>query len=307
MAASPTDENNRVRQARVHQFIEAGESVVVDANFVPVAAVPAAAAGPATAAGAAGNGSGASRETSRQKHSKSPSVSQSSPSTSRTHVPPDPTRDVQLRFEKQAVTVGSANSGAGGIARAVVKPSSLAHQLSMARGGLDDSNFPRAASMAIHKYTVFLPHEEGSMVQIAMQPTGTAHELVREALRAAKEENGGDELPSGLIEDPYSYRVHVAEEDGEVDTDFPVLDLRVNVASLGVESFVLRDRVDAAGEPNRTVRAVSVVKEGPGEDHSRSQRGQSAAFNTLETEGDDAVRRQAQEQQACCGGKCVIQ
>ena len=98
-----------------------------------------------------------------------------------------------------------------------------------------------------------------------------------EALRAAKEENGSDELPSGLIEDPYSYRVFVAEEDGEVDTDFPMLDLRVG-------SFVLRDRVDAAGEPNRSARAVSVVKEGPGEDYSRSQRGGSEEFSTLKTQ-----------------------
>jgi len=281
----------RARQDRVHKFIEGGESVIIDANFVPVAAVPTTA-----------NGVEHTGRPHTGGHHKSPSHSDSRRSMSTQGTAPQDiardTRAVQLQFEKQAIPASLAHSAPG--VRAVVKPSSLAQQLSVARGTLDD-NFPRGASMAIHKYTVYLPHEEGAMVQIAMQPTGTAHELVREALRAAKEENGGDELPSGLIEDPYSYRVFVAEEDGEVDTDFPVLDLRVQVASLGVESFVLRDRVDAAGEPNRSARAVSVVKEGPGEDHSRSQRGGSQAFSTLETEDS-----RKEEPVACCGG-CAVQ
>jgi hypothetical protein len=150
------------------------------------------------------------------------------------------------------------------------------------------------------------------MVQIAVLANCTAHELVKEALRTAREENGG-EVPVGLIADPWAYRVFVAEDDGEVDSDFPVLDVRVNVTTLGVESFVLRDRVDAAlpsggGRPAST----SVVQEGPGEDHSTSggQHGRgpstSGGFKSLETE-KAGMPEQADKQTVCCGGACVVQ
>jgi hypothetical protein len=212
--------------------------------------------------------------------------------------------DVALQFEKQTV-IPPAAVGSTGLAGSLgprlgaqsTGSSSLAKQLSMARGGLDDA-FPRSASMKICKYTVYLPHDEGAMVQIAVPPTCTAHELVKAALRAAVEENGG-ELPSGLMTDPFAYRAHVAEEDGEVDTDFPVLDVRVNVATLGVDSFVLRDRVDAAvaGRP----AALSACAEGPGEDHSRSQQRKNIggkAFSSLETEQETRQTPAEQGQRA---------
>lgn len=149
------------------------------------------------------------------------------------------------------------------------------------------------------------------MVQIAVLANCTAHELVKEALRTAREENGG-EIPVGLIADPFAYRVFVAEEDGEVDTDFPVLDLRVNVAALGVESFVLRDRVDAAlpGQGGRPA-ATSIVQEGPGEDHSTSNGGghgrgpsTSGGFKSLETEKAEEAPEAGKP--VCCGA-CVVQ
>jgi len=292
-------------------------------------------------ANGSGNGSGGQGKNS--KHSKSASRSMSSrgstsPSTSRNHrsggggdggggAAAASEADVGLRFDKQALPLPPA-VGSG----PRVQPSSLAKQLNMARGTLDGpmgiglgpgslgagsagagpgsvADFPRSASMKICKYTVYLPHEEGSMVQIALPPTATAHELVKAALFAAREENGG-EIPSGLIEDAYAYRAHVAEEDGEVDTDFPVLDVRVNVATLGVDSFVLRDRVDA-GRP----QALSTAAEGAGEDHSKSQQrttigldGKARGFSSLETDTDlDRSRGKEEQGQGCCAGKCVVQ
>lgn len=159
------------------------------------------------------------------------------------------------------------------------------------------------------------------MVQIQVAPTCSAHQLVKAALDCAREENGGD-LPVGLLDDPFMYRAYVAEEDtGEVDTDFPVCDIRMNVCDLGVEAFVLRDRVDAAApapppippRPSTQTRpAANSLVEGPGGDHSRSGKAGSG-FATLETETDDTTKSRGGANKpnannpACCGGKCVVQ
>jgi len=144
----------------VHKFIEGVESVIIDASFVPVAAMP------TTAKGVEHTG-----RPHTGGHHKSPSHSDSRRSMSTQGTAPQDiardTRGVQLQFKKQAIPASLAHSAPG--VRAVVKPSSLVQQLSVARGTLDDTSFPRGASMAIHKYTVHLPHEEGAMVQIAMQ------------------------------------------------------------------------------------------------------------------------------------------
>lgn len=166
----------------------------------------------------------------------------------------------------------------------------LAQQLQHARASLDDDDYgglPRAPSLMPQRLTVYLPHEEGALVQLSVIPPCSAHQLVIQVLdhvrtewkesqetKKEKEKDGpaaededslgdssrlslsdgmhswmragcSDDLPPGLLDDPYSYRVHVAEEDGEVDTDFPVLGLRADVCTLGVDTFVLRDRVDA--------------------------------------------------------------
>jgi len=150
-----TIEEARIRQARVHRLIEGGESVVVDASFVPDAAAAAAATAAASSgfqvASAAGGGSGSgtaaanSRDASRvgavqSSQSKSKSSSSNSPSTSRNRHPaaggqqqpsplgpggrggdlPRDTLGIGLKFSKETVVEGGGRS---------VQPSSLAQQL----------------------------------------------------------------------------------------------------------------------------------------------------------------------------------
>ena len=150
-----TTEEARIRQARVHRLIEGGESVVVDASFVPDAAAAAAATAAASSgfqvASAAGGGSGSgtaaanSRDASRvsavqNSQSKSKSSSSNSPSTSRNRHPaaggqqqpsplgpggrggdlPRDTLGIGLKFSKETVAEGGGRS---------VQPSSLAQQL----------------------------------------------------------------------------------------------------------------------------------------------------------------------------------
>lgn len=147
------------------------------------------------------------------------------------------------------------------------------------------------------------------MVQIEVPATCSAHQLVKTALACAKEEAGG-ELPSGLLDDPWAYRVYVAEEDGEIDTDYPALDVRMNVCTLGVEAFVLRDRVDAAqpvaarvGQNGRP--AAGSIIEGPGVDHSKNDSKNTKGFASLETDTDE--RKNGESGQQVCCTKCTIQ
>lgn len=147
------------------------------------------------------------------------------------------------------------------------------------------------------------------MVQIEVAPNCTAHQLVKVALACAKAEAGG-ELPVGLLDDPWSYVVHVAEEDGEVDTDYPCCDVRMNVVALGVDSFVLRDRVDVAPAAAVAGRApAGSIIEGPGVDHSRSESTSAKkGFASLETENEERQTKPKPEEgeQACCTN-CTIQ
>jgi hypothetical protein len=255
-----------------------------------------------------------------QRGSNSPTPrSRTSPSTSRSQSRrgrDQEARDVVgvgLQFEKTSVIA---------VTSPIDRPSShLAQQLQLARSNLDDSNFPRSASMATHRYTVYLPHEEGAMVDLQVCAHCTAHQLVKQALAAARDDNGG-EFPVGLLDDPWSYRVHVAEEDGEIDTDFPALDVRSDVTTLEAEAFVLRDRVDAANpqleQSTRGRPAAGSIVEGPGSDHSRSGDTSKTAkgFASLETEKEEEnetagkveqKKEKEEEQAACCGGKCIVQ
>jgi len=312
---SGIDAEARARQAHVRRLIEAGESVQPEESYVPdQAALAAMARDPSTQHGSRGHNSRS--PSSSRNDDASPAAGAAAPAASAPS-------DIDLHFQKQDIAempqVRSAVPS---------KPSTLAQQLQLARGGLDDSSaFPKSASMQVYKYTVYMPHEEGSMVQIATMATTTAHELVKEALRACVEENGG-ELPVGLLADAWSYRVYVAEEDGEVDTDFPPLDARANVASLGADTFVLRDRVDAAlpsaAVEGRSAAPSVVAPEGDGKDHSKTnapQRGRG--FKTLETEGEEDEQHRgagggggkkgqqssgapAEAQPGCCE-KCCIQ
>ena len=188
----------RARQARVRRMIESGESVQGDISYVPDAA---------TLAAANANGSRDNSHERAKQNSRSPSNSHNAgedgaPAADATAAssPPADAQGVKIDFSKEAVpAVEPAPAGAP----RSVQPSTLAQQLQLARSGLDDSNFPRSASMAIHKYTVYLGYEEGALVQIATMANATAHELVKLALRTAAEDAGG-ELPVGLLADPWS-------------------------------------------------------------------------------------------------------
>ena len=332
-----SEHDARARQARVRTMMEAGVSVMPDSHVPDISHTHTHTHTAATAPAGGGGSGNASRDASQHHPYRSPSHSRQGSGGAKGAAATQADGlgggggggggggiGEGLKFQKE--TVGSApvessaavSSGLGSGVRSM-QASTLAQQLQLARSGLD-SSLPRSASMAICKYTVYLPHEEGSMVQIATASNCTAHELVKEALRAAVEEMGGGELPVGLLADPWAYRVYVAEEDGEVDTDFPSLDARMNVASLGVESFVLRDRVDAAvpaagadgagggGSGGGRPASGSTVQEGQGEDHSSNNRG--GGFKSLETEAeleDQASRKADMEAQRTCCSKCVVQ
>lgn len=297
----------RARQARVHALLTSGSSVG-----------PGGTALENSRSGTVGSGGSG--------HSDSPPSSARSSSSSHTHTSSSRNRrrqqqnhngntdpnDVALRFSKVAVNASPATHAS----------STLTMQLQLARASDGEFHSNR------QRVTVYLPHDEGAMVCLEIAPNCTAHELVIEALKRAREENDG-EIPSGLLDDPYSYRVYAADEAGEVDDDYPVLGLNAAVCSLNVESFVLRDRVDAArpaaasmadeqdvvAAQNQYAGGRSSIVLGPGGDHSSlAMQGnkKQSGFASLETDGDangsahehDAANQQVGEIPPQCCHAC---
>lgn len=157
-------------------------------------------------------------------------------------------------FTKEIVHKPASMSGS------VISP--LTTQLANLRGSLPSVNGINQSiatakngsiigSHSIMKCRVYLPNNDSVNLELN-HDTATAGILIELTLHAYRRIQSNGLLPISFSNVPTDYRVYVAEEDGDVDTDFPALDCDCILSTTGVDLFALRLKRDTILDNNNT-------------------------------------------------------
>lgn len=149
----------------------------------------------------------------------------------------------------------------------------------------------------LFKCRVFLPtHTQSDCVQMSLKSGMTAAQLVVTILSDYLRTHS-QPAPT-MLGQPVTYRLYLAEEDGELDDEFPPLDPSCVVSTTGADCFCLQRRLAPSSSAQSSVRSVSRVA-GPSQVRPRLQ---MAGFGVEDGEPLDGERMVMEDGSVVVGG-----
>lgn len=109
---------------------------------------------------------------------------------------------------------------------------------------------------ALYKCKIFIP-PDNECIQMSLKQNVTAAQLVHQCI-ADYLRTHSQPHPS-MLGQPATYRLYLAEDDGELDDAFPPLDPGCVIASTAADSFVLQRRIMPSSTANGSIRSVSGI------------------------------------------------